>query len=148
MHMQADLVVTDGVQDCGHLSIVCFPGNRHLIERRSLMAGQNEVPAPVVEAGHMPAVFETVVEQEDLSQEIADAPKITFCFAGTHGEFHFSVLASINLRRRFSMRSMNSAAWKFQVGFGSLRMKLTRPRPRAAINESISPGWISGQGLW
>jgi hypothetical protein len=42
------------------------------------------MPAPIIEAGNVPTMFETVVEQEDLAQEIANAEIIVFVLARSH----------------------------------------------------------------
>jgi len=46
------------------------------------------MPTPVIEACHIPTVFEPAVEQEYFPQKIAGVPEIIFMATGAKGEFH------------------------------------------------------------
>ncbi len=76
MDMHADFTVTVGVCNSDELPARGFPGGSDLLERRGYLAGKDEMPAPIVEAGDVPAVFEAVVEEEDFAQEVTGAKVI------------------------------------------------------------------------
>ena len=78
MNVQADFAVAVRVRNGDDCAVCGFPGDGDLLEGRGDLAGGDEVPAPVIEAGHVPAVFEAVVEQENFAQEVADAEVVVF----------------------------------------------------------------------
>ncbi|MFO7681269.1 MAG: LamB/YcsF family protein, partial [Chloroflexota bacterium] len=87
VNVNADFTVTVRMRDGGQVAIFGFPAGRDLFERRGDLAGGDEMPAPVVEAGDVPTVFEAVVEQEDLAQEIAGTEVIVCGGERTHDWF-------------------------------------------------------------
>ena len=80
-----------GVNDGGQLAGFRLPGGGDLLERWRSLASGDKVPAPVVEASHVPTVFEPVVEQENLAQEVADAPVIVFNLKYALSYVHYKV---------------------------------------------------------
>jgi hypothetical protein len=88
MHVQADLAAAEVVEHSGDPAVGSFPKYQALFERFANSTGCDEMPAPIIEAGDVPTMFETVVEQEDLAQEIANAPEVIFFIAGAQRKFH------------------------------------------------------------
>jgi hypothetical protein len=101
--MQANFSLAERMQDGGQFTIFSFPSNSHLFERRGELASGDKMPAPVIEASHIPTVFEAVVQQENFAQKVADAKKIVGVCERTQGKFHVVALASsVGFRRRTS----------------------------------------------
>jgi len=62
MDMHADFAVTVGMCNGDELPSRSYPGDSDLLERWGYQAGKDEMPAPIVEVGDMPVVFEAFVE--------------------------------------------------------------------------------------
>jgi len=58
-----------------------LPKERHILQAYP-SAIQARVPTGIIEAGHMPATLEPIVEQEYLAQKLPHAPEIVFSLVG------------------------------------------------------------------
>jgi hypothetical protein len=66
------------MQDSGNLTGLSLPGNGYLLKWWCQFAGFDEMPAPVIQTGNMPAVFQAVIEQKNFAQKVANPPVISF----------------------------------------------------------------------
>jgi hypothetical protein len=82
MQMQDSLAHGHRMQDSRDLAAGCLPEGGDLVERRADLAILDEMPAPVIEPGDVPAQFLAAVEHKDLAQKAPDAPIVLRAFDG------------------------------------------------------------------
>ena len=72
------------IQHGDDFAIGIFPQRHACFNRFANVAGEDVMPAPIIETGNMPTVFESVVERKDLAQKIPRAPEIVFVRTRAH----------------------------------------------------------------
>lgn len=82
MHMQADFAPTNRVQHRRYLALGSFPQGHDLLCQVADMEIPDKMPAPIVEARHVPTVLAAAVRKEWLPQRAANAPRVP-SLAGT-----------------------------------------------------------------
>ena len=95
IHLEEGLPAALRVQHGCDLALLRLPDKDDRLERIADLAVVDEMPAPIVEAGNVPAKLPAAVEQEHLAQEIAYPPVVVFVSIPSFGQFHS--VSSINL---------------------------------------------------
>lgn len=82
MHMQAHLAPADWMHH--RRDLPKLPESDGIFQGPAHLQVQDKVPAPVVEAGHVPAMLPAAVEHKDLPQEILNPPVVILSLVGSH----------------------------------------------------------------
>jgi hypothetical protein len=65
-----------------YLPCLRLPGEDNLLKRGCLFTGFDEMPAPVIQPGNMPAAFNAIIKQKYFTQEVANPPIINLRMVG------------------------------------------------------------------